>query len=184
MPRHNGYSVESPCGTYRWELGGDIGPNEPLLRTAESAVRMILWIMLNPSTANAAKDDQTLKTIVTFSEIWGYTRILVGNLYAYRATRPEDLHAAMKAGKDVVGNPQNNIILTQMIDRIRRSRGEVMAAWGGNAKLERVKEVVSIVSIGGDMPLKCLRVNGDGSPVHPLYQPHDLLPTVWPGMAA
>lgn len=65
------------------------------------------------------------------------------------------------------------------MDRARRFGGEVMAAWGGNAKHDRVKEVQAIAG-----ELKCLRINGDGSPVHPLYQPHSLMPTVWPSPEA
>lgn len=175
MTRHNGYAVLSECGTYRYELGGDIGPSEPLL-AASRPVKIVLWIMLNPSTADADGDDNTLRTIVKFSEIWGYTKVMVGNLYAFRTKDPKVLMRAMKAGTDVVG-PLNNIHLTQMVDRVRKTSGEVIAAWGGNAKHGRVKEVVDIA---GEM--RCLRVNGDGSPVHPLYQPHDLMPTLWPGM--
>jgi hypothetical protein len=53
-----------------------------------------------------------------------------------------------------------------------------MAAWGGNARPDRVKAVQSIA--GGR--LQCLKVNKDGSPVHPLYQPHKLTPITWEGM--
>jgi hypothetical protein len=172
MARWNGYAMRSKCGLYRYELGGDIGPAEPLLAIAR-AVRMILWIMLNPSTADASEDDPTLRTITAFSEIWGYNRLMVGNLYAYRTPFPREMFRAAKAGVDVVG-PENNTFLTQMVERVRASGGRVMAAWGGNAKIARVQEVASLV---GEM--HCLRTNSDGSPVHPLFQPHTLVPVPW-----
>lgn len=177
MPRHNGYATFSDCKTYRYELGGDIGPEEPLL-AALRVVKPILWIALNPSKAGAIKGDPTVATMVTFSELWGYNRFYLGNLYGFVATFPEDLFKAMKAGVDVVG-PRNNVCLTQMVERVRRGGGIIMAAWGGNAKLDRVREVQAIAG-----EVLCLRVNGDGSPVHPLYQPHDLVPTKWHGMEA
>jgi hypothetical protein len=178
MPRYNGFATFSDCGTYRYELGGDIGPVEPLL-VATRKVKPILWIGLNPSKAGAIKDDPTVSTAVTFSEIWGYNRFYLGNLYAFADKNPEVLARQMKRGFDVVGRPANNIYLTQMVARVRRDGGVVIAAWGGNAKLDRVREVQAIA---GEM--LCLRVNGDGSPTHPLYQPHDLVPTLWHGMEA
>ena len=160
---------------YRYELGGDIGPVEPLL-VADRVVKIILWIMLNPSTADAMRDDPTIRTIVKFSELWGYNRLLVGNLYAYRATRPSELFKAMGAGTFITG-PANNRSLTEMVDRVRKTGGRVMAAWGAKGRPDRVRQVHAIA---GEM--WCLTTNNDGSPVHPLYQPHDLTPTVWQGM--
>jgi hypothetical protein len=177
MSRFNGYATLSADNVYRYELGGDIGPEEPLLVSGR-VLKIILWIMLNPSTADAIEDDQTIKTIVRFSEKWGYNHLIVGNVYAFRTKDPKLLFKAMKAGVDVVG-PMNNIHLSRMVERARKTGGEVIAAWGGNAKHPRVRVVQDIAG-----ELRCLRVNGDGSPVHPLYQPGDLMPTIWQGMAA
>ncbi len=182
--RSNGYATLSAernpstsLAMYRYELGGDIGVQEPLLVSVRE-LKVILWIMLNPSTADANEDDQTIATIARFSTRWGYNHLLVGNLYAYRTKHPKIMFSAMKAGIDIVG-PHNDIWLRRMVVRARASGGDVMAAWGVNAKPDRVKEVQAIA---GEM--KCLKVNGDGSPIHPLYQPNDLVPTVWQGMAA
>lgn len=192
MPRHNGYAVFSECNTYRYELGGDIGPPEPLL-AASRVVKIALWLMLNPSKAGAcdpptleesracrpfarSDDDPTVRTSVVFSELWGFNRIMVGNVYAYIATDPNDLWKAAKGGKDIVG-PNNNAHLAEMVGRARSSGGLVMAAWGVDAKLDRVKDVMAIASVGGDV--HCLAVNAGGSPAHPLYRSHKLVPQVW-----
>lgn len=172
MARWNGYALMSSCGTYRYEFGGEIGPSEPLLAITRAA-HVILWIMLNPSNATASKDDPTLGTVVTFSELWGYNRLVVGNLYAYRTKSPKKMWDAMRTGVDIVG-PENNTFLTQMVERVRDAGGRIMAAWGGDAQRERVREVAHLV---GEM--FCLKTNGDGSPTHPLYQPHDLVPVPW-----
>lgn len=178
MSRWNGYAELSGDGLYRYELGGDIGPNEPLLSLTRR-LKIILWLMLNPSTADATEDDQTMLAVVDFSERWGYNRVVVGNLYAYRTKHPKLMFRAMKEGVDVVG-PMNNLYLTQMVIRTRHTGGRIMAAWGKNGKADRIREVQEIAG-----ELWCLRVNGDGSPVHPLYQPRDLEPTLWrSGIAA
>lgn len=172
MARCNGYAEFSADMVYRYTLGGDIGSDGPLLSLTAIA-KYILWIMLNPSTANAQKDDQTIATIVRFSELWGYTRVMVANLYAYRATKPKDMWAVQKAGIDIVG-PQNDMYIAKMVKLVRDSGGRVMVAWGKHGKPDRVRQVLEIAG-----EVYCLKTNEDGSPIHPLYQPSDLVPVVW-----
>lgn len=178
MARHNGIATFSGDGVYRYELGGDIGPEEPLFRTSSYLARMILWIMLNPSKANAQRDDRTLETIVRFSERWQYGQILVGNLSAFIATDPKDVAAAAKRGVDIVG-PANDASLKRMINKVRASDGRIMVAWGAGADPERARRVHALAG-----EVYCLKTNKDGSPVHPLYQPGDLVPQLWTGMSA
>lgn len=172
MARHNGYAVFSKCGTYRYELGGDIG--DPLFKP--SVIRLILWLMLNPSKADAMRDDNTVATIARFSEAWGYHRMMVGNLYAFRATDPRDMERARKAGTDIVG-PGNDDALRAMIQRVRDTNGRIMVAWGAKAERERARAVHALTG-----SVWCLKTNDDGSPVHPLYQRMDSQPRIWEGM--
>lgn len=177
MTRRNGYASFSECTKFRYELGGDLGDQLFGPRAnAASETRPILWIMLNPSTADASHDDPTIRTCGVFSEMWGYNRILIGNVYAYRSTDPKAMLKLMKAGVDVEG-PDNNRVLTEMVGRVRTQNGIVMAAWGTHAHRERVKVVQQIAG-----RMMCLKTNKDGSPVHPLYQPHKLVPITWEGM--
>jgi hypothetical protein len=175
VPRHNGYARFSACGSYRYELGGDLTPTGGLFLTP-GIVRLILWIMLNPSKADADKDDNTVATIGRFSEAWGFGRVLVGNLYAYRATDPRDMKRARKAGIDIVG-PENDAALREMVERVRACNGCVMGAWGAHADPDRARAVHEIAG-----EIYCLKTNQDGSPVHPLYQRMDTVPFVWKGM--
>lgn len=176
MARRNGSAVFSSDEIYRYQLGGDIGL-EPLL-TSDAVLKIILWIMLNPSTANAQKGDRTVDTTVRFSELWGYNRIMIGNAYAFRTKDPKVMWDAQKRGIDIVG-PQNDVYLRAMVKIVRASGGRVMSAWGKHAKPDRVEQ---IRALAGEM--YCLRTNKDRSPIHPLYQPSRLVPTIWEGMAA
>lgn len=144
-------AIISACGTYRYQLSRE--PHD-LYATCGPA----LFIMLNPSTADAALDDPTIRRCRGFAKAWDCAGIVVANLYALRATNPNDLlvHA------DPVG-PDNDMHLAAMI----REHETVVCAWGANAKPERVA-LVSKMFHRLSRPM-CLGTTKDGAPRHPLY---------------
>ena len=103
-----------------------------------------------------------------FARAWCYAGLSIVNLYAYRATNPAELWRT----SDPVG-PDNDTYL-----RTAGVSGDLLvAAWGGNAKRQRVQEVVSLP---GFERINYLRLTQAGQPSHPLYLPKDLTPTPWP----
>lgn len=119
-----------------------------------------LFVMLNPSTADAEKDDATIRRCVGFARRWGYGALLVGNLYAYRATDPSEL--------DVVEDPigrENNDYLWHLI----RRAGVIVAAWGANPNRGKYVNRERSILWG---PLSerafCFGTTKDGHPRHPL----------------
>ena len=66
----------SNCGTYRWRLWRD-----HLLGDYAKHNGPVCWIMLNPSTADAFKDDPTIRRIIGFTMRWGYDALEVGHPY-------------------------------------------------------------------------------------------------------
>jgi hypothetical protein len=110
-------AVISPCGRYRYRLERD-GPGDG--RT--------VVIMVNPSTADAEADDQTIRKLKGFGARNGWGRIIVGNLFAYRATDVRELAAA----DDPVG-PENDERLRAMMMRCER----LIFAWGRISKVPR-----------------------------------------------
>lgn len=120
------------------------------------------FLMLNPSTADGEEDDMTIMKCVKYARRWGYGGLMVCNLYAWRATDPRGLLTA----PDPVG-PQNDQFLTLMFSMASAARTAIVAAWGGNAKPERVAQVLALP--GARDHLYALAVNQDGSPKHPLY---------------
>lgn len=147
---HDGTAVLSPCALYRYRLG----------RTWDETLRPAVFVMLNPSTADAARDDPTIRRCVGFAKSWGCGGIVVVNLYGWRSADSR----ALRAAADPVG-PDN--------DRHIRAAAEqghpVVAAWGSVGKPEsrvrRVRELLAEVGV----PVKCLGLTKFGGPRHPLY---------------
>jgi hypothetical protein len=121
----------------------------------------LLWVMLNPSTADETQDDPTIRRCVGFSKAGGYGCLMVVNLFAARATNPADLAAIA----DPVGIDNDAVIL----DAIRQSTA-IVFAWGAHNTKGRAFKVATMCRREGREPL-CLGKTKDGHPRHPLYVP-------------
>jgi hypothetical protein len=126
----------------------------------------VTWIMLNPSTADAAIDDPTIRRCIGFSKKWGYSGLYVVNLYAYRSTKPE----ALKSAIDPIG-PEHGLHFGTALYRSAFN----IAAWGA-CKHARIDHVLPYLS---NYVIHCLGVTADGSPRHPLYVKGDVEPQLW-----
>ncbi len=146
-------AVISKCGQYRYILSRSLG-------SARKYYRPILFIMLNPSTADAEKDDATIRRCIGFSKKAGMTQLNVVNLFAYRSTNPSEL----KNVKDPVG-PTNDHFIIQQIKR----NNFVVAAWGSDTFAKERADYIA-KKFG---PFLCLGKTKDGSPKHPLYLKSD-----------
>ena len=130
----------------------------------------VTWVMLNPSTADADTDDPTLRRIQGFSRRMGFGRLIVVNLYAYRATEPSELWRAA----DPVG-PENDWYLFDAM-----TGHEAVVAWGAHAKPDRIARFLEIHrSAPGAGRLHALALTGAGQPRHPLYLRGDLIMQPW-----
>lgn len=153
----------------RWAELSDDGLHRYILgRRWDDALPECVFIMLNPSTADATQDDPTIRRCINFAKSFGCGTLLVGNLYAYRATDPRELFKA----EEPTGGPRNNSVLTDLL-----TRGAVtVAAWGARAKADRVAE---LISLPGANHLTALATTKDGAPRHPLYVPGSATPKEW-----
>ncbi|MBB3167330.1 DUF1643 domain-containing protein [Simiduia aestuariiviva] len=137
----------SPCRTYRYALW----------RTWDDNLPPVMFIGLNPSTADEQQDDPTLRRCINFAKSWGYGGVIMANLFAFRATDP----AHMKQAEDPVG-PQNN----RWLRKLAQQSALVVAAWGNDGDYrQRATQVCQRIA-----NLHCLKINGSGAPGHPLYQ--------------
>lgn len=118
----------------------------------------LLFIMLNPSTADAERDDPTIRRCIGFARSWGFGGVEVVNLFAWRATLPR----ALARARDPVG-PHNDRAISQAVARSRA----VIAAWGVHGALgDRDEQVAQLLAA---TRLRCLGLTRDGAPRHPLY---------------
>lgn len=152
-----GKAYISDDGLYRYSLTRDI---------QHSCNGTCTFVMLNPSTADAAKDDPTIRRCIRFAREWGYSRLKVVNLYAYRATKPANLWLA----EDPVG-PEND----HTISLVFGGSDFIVAAWGANARDDRLE---SFWDTFGGWEIHALGLTKDCAPRHPLYMPADTEPFV------
>jgi hypothetical protein len=118
----------------------------------------LVWVLLNPSTADALRLDPTVTRCVKRARGLGYGACWVLNLYAFRATNPADLAGVV----DPVG-VHNDSFLRQYTADLPHSR--VVVGWGsGGPDPTRPAAVRELL---GGVALWCLGVNGDGNPRHP-----------------
>jgi len=121
------------------------------------------FVMLNPSTADADKNDPTIIRDIGFADRLGFGGIVVGNLFSYRATKPADLR---QAGYPVHRDDD------EMLERIMCQVRTVVCGWGANpVPEERVDRVMGIIR-GTGVEVKCLGRTKRGAPRHPLFVPY------------
>lgn len=156
----------SECGNYRYYLTRAIVDRPP------EQVAPLVFVMLNPSTADAELDDATIRRLKGFAKSWRAPGLMVVNLFAYRATEPKKMLQAL----DPIG-PDND----DWIRYAGKIASKVVVAWGANGPTDRVHEVVSILRECHNAPLYCLGVTQSGSPRHPLYVKSDQILIEWEG---
>lgn len=154
VQRHAGTATISRCGQYRYRLE----------RIWNDALPPVHWIMLNPSTADATQDDNTIRRVISFSQSWGYGSAIVLNLFAYRTPHPRLLQQA----SDPIG-PRNDKHLAEISE-------PVVAAWGSHIFAQaRAEEVLRFLP----REIVCLGQNKNGSPKHPLYVGSAVVPILY-----
>jgi hypothetical protein len=144
----------SNCERFRYSLGRRWGSGFPLL-----------FVMLNPSIADAEVDDATIRRCISFATAHSFAAIEVVNLFAFRATKPRDLALA-----GWLPGPDNDYHIGVSVI----AAGAVCVAWGAHAAHhrvdERVQHVLPLIRKLGHQP-QCLRITRSGHPQHPLMLP-------------
>jgi hypothetical protein len=122
----------------------------------------IAFCMLNPSTADARRDDPTIRRCIGFAREWGYGGIEVVNIFALRATDPRRL----RSSRDPVG-PRNDAFMLRAA-----ARSPVVIAWGVHGAL-RDRGTEALKLFGAGSRLLALGRTRSGAPRHPLYLRRD-----------
>jgi hypothetical protein len=154
----DGSAIFSACENYRYVLR----------RSWDATRRTVLFVGLNPSTADAKVNDPTIRRCIRFATDWDFGSLIMANLFAYRATQPSLLPNV----SDPVG-PRNNWWLSML----QKEADLVIAAWGIHGTLlDRNSEVLGKLS-----EVYCLGLTKAGHPKHPLYLSASVTPRPYPG---
>jgi len=149
----------SRCGTYRYALW-----------RRWAAGPQVLFVMLNPSTADQCSDDPTIRRCIGFARHWGFGAVAVGNLFAYRTASPQIL----KRAPHPVGRAND-----RWLRSLAAQSARVVAAWGNEGALLR-RDAQMRLLLG---PMYVLSLTQRGQPRHPLYVARDAAPRPWPRLA-
>jgi len=153
-------AVISADGKYRYRL----------TRTLSAMGDAVCFIMLNPSTADAEKDDPTIRRCKDYVLRLGYGQLEVVNLFAYRATDPDVLYGMSEA--TAIG-PENDRHIVEAC----KASSLAICAWGNHGVLHgRAHEVIRLLHFEGVKPM-ALKINAKSKqPAHPLYLKADAQP--------
>jgi hypothetical protein len=150
-------AIISKCKKYRYRLW----------RIWDNSKPYVLFIMLNPSTADSNIDDPTIRRCIGFANSWGYGGLYVGNLFAYRSTQPNVLFET----KDPIGE-ENKHHLSEMSEKCEIA----ICAWGNPNIIKKLNHN-SLDFL--NTPLHYLALTINGTPRHPLYLKSNLIPIVF-----
>lgn len=147
-------------GAYRWRLW----------RCWDEALPAVVFVMLNPSTADALRDDPTVRKCIAYARAWGYGCLEVRNLFDLRATDP----------RAMLKHPVPKSHHADAAIRDATSGRDVVAAWGNDgAHLGRGMWVAREMLRPRAAHLWHLGLTKTGHPKHPLYLRNDVARTEW-----
>jgi hypothetical protein len=124
----------------------------------------LLFVGLNPSTANELKDDPTIRRMIGFAKAFGFGGLYVANLFSIVSADPRVLF--FESSTEQPGGPND-----RAIQEMRKLASTVVVGWGewGQNAGKRPSAVLALLG----EPVFCLKVNRSGEPCHPLYLPKD-----------
>lgn len=144
----------SPDRLYRYKLWRGLGDS-----ARGAFVKPLVVIGLNPSTADEMNDDPTIRRLRAFATREGFDKLIMLNLFAFRATEPNN----MKIAADPVGPFNDSVIESTCKDRT------VLCAWGVHGKFKNRAEAVMKLLRAVEAKPVCLGKTKAGDPKHPLY---------------
>lgn len=136
----------SECGNYRYRLW----------RVWNTSLQTVMCIGLNPSTANAEKNDATISILKRMLTTLRYGGFYMMNCFPYITSDPKLLK------HNPMSDEWNNNMLTVTASKC----SEIIFAWGGFKVIKergRDKELIEMFPRA-----KCFDKSKDGSPIHPL----------------
>ena len=144
-------AVLSMCELYRYQLHRKV---------SNEFDGKVVFVGINPSTADAKIDDPTIRRLKCFTHHWGYGEFSIVNVFGLRSKTP----TALGNARDPIGAKNDWWIHNEVHDA-----NLVVAMWGDEAKVPpllryRFAEVNAMLGES-----KCFGKTKHGCPAHPLY---------------
>ena len=153
-------AVVSEDGKYRYQLWRIWDDSKPL----------VMFLMLNPSTADGEEDDPTIRRCIGYAKSWGCGGFYVGNLCSYRSTDPKTL---LKVPDPIGANSKH---IAEMV----KKTALVVCAWGNSDIVKKLFSGMETMILDVlNAKAYYLELSKDGTPKHPLYLKKELEPTWW-----
>lgn len=159
----NGVPIGDPIMEKGAYISEDLQHRYRLWRIWDKDKPSVMFIMLNPSTADHKDDDPTIRRCINYAKAWGYGSLYVGNLYSFRTSSPKELRSS--------DNYHMTIKNFQHLKEMAQECEEVICAWGNDQGRP--------IYIFGRFParkLRYLKLSQKGIPMHPLYLKKELTP--------
>ena len=146
-----------------------------------------IFAMLNPSTADADKDDHTLRRVIRFAQAWGYGGVIVVNLFAVRSSDPKTI----RTEDDPVG-PENRDYWKQALETTCERGNDpatahlyvptMVCAWGNDGGYrQQDRTALDWVKAWGNANTVALGKTAKGFPKHPRPVKKDTKPKKYTG---
>lgn len=140
----------------------------------------VVWLMLNPSTADAFKLDPTVNRCVKWTQLWGADITDVVNLFALRSPYPATLFDAAaknphRMWTELGADEDNDVHIREACAGAKL----VIAAWGNHgddSRLGRRGEYVRQMLRADGIALHHLGTSQSGAPLHPLARGKSFIP--------
>lgn len=125
-----------------------------LIRIWDSSKPQLMFIGLNPSTANEIKDDATIRKVIKIASNNGYGGVYMCNLFSQVTAYPKELIVTTM-------EPENDLLILEYA----KKSSKILFAWGNFKEAKgRSEAIKKLIPVG-----YCLVKNKNGSPKHPLY---------------
>lgn len=126
-----------------------------LWRVWDRSKPLVMFIGLNPSTANETEPDPTITRVMNFARSWGYGGFYMMNLFGIVSSKPEIL----LTDPDPLGDND------QWLDKIAVKCDRIVFCWGVFKQARSRAEDIKKRFPGA----YCLNKTKEGHPWHPLY---------------
>lgn len=166
----NNGATFSDCRKFRYDLWRSWKSNPFLSCVTE---RRLVFIGLNPSTADETKNDPTIVRCINFAQRYAFSGMHMLNLFGFRSTNPA---GCVARGAEAVG-PDNTAHILRVCTA--QTTGVVVAAWGAFPWAQERGEEVATMLVSAGITVNVFALTRQGYPRHPLYLRKDLHPIPW-----